>query len=749
MKIVLNILIFFSTFFIYSQSYIKGTTFFVDNLGEKKPLAGVNILWENTSEGTLSDINGDFKILSSNFSNNLVFKFLGYKDQIIQYKNQSNLIIVMIEDENILDEVVVDKKRKTIQKSYFKTQNITNVSSEELLKAACCNISESFETNPSIDVNYSNAITGTKQVKMLGLESPYLLITEENIPMIRGASQVYGLSFIPGTWVESMQITKGTGSVTNGFESISGQINVELKKPYTDSPFYVNIYSNNMGRNEINLHNNKTLNDKLSTGVYLHANKNNHIIDNNNDGFLDHPLSNATNFFNRWQYINPSKGTVGFFGYRFMNDKKEVGENTKNVVFIRDPWRGEIQTKRFDTNFKFGYVNPNIPYQSIGFQMAFSNHDQNSFFGKRKYEIDHKSFYSSMIYNSIIGSTLNKIKLGFNLSYDDYNEVYDPTIIATNQWKSVESDRIDKSFGGFFEYSYDSLDKISLVAGVRYDFHNNLGNFFTPRLHLRYQPFEKTVFRLSAGTGRKPSNIISENQNVFATGRELVIPKSSGKFYGLDPEKAINYGLSFRQGFYINNREGDITFDYYVTDFDNQVIVDWETQGKLSFYNLNGKSYAKSFQVDFEYEISDNILLKSTFKNFDVKKQYKSGFLQNPLTPKNRFFTNIEASTIEKENGSKWKFDLTYNWVGKQRLPKHELSIIKSEYSPNYSLVNSQITRVFSNKFEMYLGGENIGSYKQEKPVLGGYPFGTDFDTSLVYAPIHGSLIYLGLRFNN
>ena len=749
MKIVLNILIFFSTFFIYSQSYIKGTTFFVDNLGEKKPLAGVNILWENTSEGTLSDINGDFKILSSNFSNNLVFKFLGYKDQIIQYKNQSNLIIVMIEDENILDEVVVDKKRKTIQKSYFKTQNITNVSSEELLKAACCNISESFETNPSIDVNYSNAITGTKQVKMLGLESPYLLITEENIPMIRGASQVYGLSFIPGTWVESMQITKGTGSVTNGFESISGQINVELKKPYTDSPFYVNIYSNNMGRNEINLHNNKTLNDKLSTGVYLHANKNNHIIDNNNDGFLDHPLSNATNFFNRWQYINPSKGTVGFFGYRFMNDKKEVGENTKNVVFIRDPWRGEIQTKRFDTNFKFGYVNPNIPYQSIGFQMAFSNHDQNSFFGERKYEIDHKSFYSSMIYNSIIGSTLNKIKLGFNLSYDDYNEVYDPTIIATNQWKSVESDRIDKSFGGFFEYSYDSLDKISLVAGVRYDFHNNLGNFFTPRLHLRYQPFEKTVFRLSGGTGRKPSNIISENQNVFATGRELVIPKSSGKFYGLDPEKAINYGLSFRQGFYINNREGDITFDYYVTDFENQVIVDWETQGKLSFYNLNGKSYAKSFQVDFEYEISDNILLKSTFKNFDVKKQYKSGFLQNPLTPKNRFFTNIEASTIEKENGSKWKFDLTYNWVGKQRLPKHELSIIKSEYSPNYSLVNSQITRVFSNKFEMYLGGENIGSYKQEKPVLGGYPFRTDFDTSLVYAPIHGSLIYLGLRFNN
>ena len=274
MKLLINLIVFFISFMTFSQNHIEGNVTYINEFGEKQPLDGVSIFWEDTSTGTLSNINGDFKILKSNFSNNLVFKFLGFKDQIIQFKDQSTLSVIMVENENILEEVVVDKKRKTIQKSYFKTQNITNVSSEELLKAACCNISESFETNPSIDVNYSNAITGTKQVKMLGLESPYLLITEENIPMIRGASQVYGLSFIPGTWVESMQITKGTGSVTNGFESISGQINVELKKPYTDSPLYVNIYSNNMGRNEINLHSNKNLNDKLSTGVYLHANKN-------------------------------------------------------------------------------------------------------------------------------------------------------------------------------------------------------------------------------------------------------------------------------------------------------------------------------------------------------------------------------------------------------------------------------------------------------------------------------------------
>ena len=725
----------------FSQNYIEGVISYENESGEIIPFPGVTVFWENTTVGTLTNIDGNYKLLNSSVSNKLVFKFLGYKEQIIDVSNKKFYNVTMMKDENVLDEVVVNKKRKTIQKSYFKTQNIINVSSEELLKAACCNISESFETNPSIDVSYSNAITGVKQVKMLGLESPYLLITEENIPMIRGASQVYGLSFIPGTWVESMQITKGAGSVVNGFESISGQINVELKKPYSDTPFFVNVYSNNMGRNEVNIHGNKIINEKLSTGLYLHANKNTSINDKNNDGFLDNPTSNAFNIFNRWQYINTQKGTVSFLGIRYMNDDKVIGENTEDVVFIRNPWKGEINTNRFDSNFKFGYVNPSIPYQSLGFQMAYSNHDQDSFFGIRNYNINQNSFYSSLIYNSILGSTLNKIKFGLNYSYDDFDEIVDK--------KNVFYNRIDKSIGGFFEYSYDSVDAVSLVAGIRYDIHNNLGSFFTPRFHLRYQPFEKSVLRLSAGTGRKSSNIFSENQNIFTSGRQIKISNEFGNFYGLDPEKAINYGLSFRQGFFINNREGDITFDYYVTDFDNQIVVDWETQGELSFYNLNGKSFSKSLQIDLEYQIIDNVLIKSTFKNFDVKKQYDSGFKQNPLTPKNRFFTNIEASTNEKENGSKWKFDFTYNWIGKQRLPSHTEFIDFEGYSPNYSLVNSQITRVFSNKFEMYVGGENIGGYTQSNPIVGGYPFGTDFDTSIVYAPIHGALFYVGLRFNN
>ena len=738
MKFKLLFFLFFLVLKSYSQEYLTGNISYLNEENKSISLEGVSIYWLDSSVGVVSDENGFYSIPLQESKNKLVFKMLGFNDDLIEIITLKKYNHVMIESSSKLDEVIISKRQKTIQKSYFKTQNITNVSSDELLKAACCNISESFETNPSIDVNYSNAVTGVKQVKMLGLESPYLLITEENIPMIRGASQVYGLSFIPGTWVESMQITKGSGSVVNGFESISGQINVELKKPYSDSPFFVNVYSNNMGRNEINIHGNKIINDKLSTGLYLHANKNSSINDKNNDGFLDNPTSDAFNLFNRWQYINTEKGLVSFLGVRFMKDEKIIGENTQDMVFIRDPWRGEINTNRFDSNFKFGYVNPSIPYQSIGFQMAYSNHDQDSFFGIRNYNINQSSFYSSLIYNTILGSTLNKIKFGFNYSYDDFDEVVDK--------KNIFYSRIDKSFGGFFEYSYDSMDAVSLVAGIRYDVHNNLGDFFTPRLHMRYQPFEKSVMRFSVGTGRKSSNIFSENQNIFATGRDIQILNKSGKFYGLDSEKAINYGFSFRQGFFINNREGDITFDYYVTDFKNQVVIDWETQGELSFYNLNGKSFAKSLQIDFEYQISDNILIKSTFKNFDVKKQYVSGFKQNPLTPKNRFFTNIEASTNERENGSKWKFDLTYNWIGTQRLTSHTELVDFGGYSPSYSLLNSQITREFSNKLEVYIGGENIGGYTQSNPIIGGDPFGADFDTSLIYAPIHGALFYLGLR---
>ena len=741
MKIKFILFVFFICFNSYSQELLTGKVSFLNKDNQVILVEGVSVYWKDSSIGVISDKTGNYSIPFSKDSNILVFKMLGFKQESITIEDMKTYNHTLIEQSDQLDEVVVSKRKKSIQKSYFKTQNIVNVSSEELLKAACCNVSESFETNPSIDVNYSNAITGVKQVRMLGLESPYLLITEENIPMVRGASQVFGLSFIPGPWVESMQITKGTGSVVNGFESISGQINIELQKPMVDEPIFINVFRSNMGRNEMNFHLNRNINNKISTKFFLHADNNNSIHDNNSDGFLDHPNYKGINFFNRWQYINLEKGVVSFLGLRYMKEDKNAGEDVANLKLKRMPWLSEINTQRFDSNFKFGYVNPNIPYQSIGFQMAYSSHEQNSFFGNRNYNINQDSFYSSFLYNSILGNTMNKFKAGLNFSYDDFEELVD--------FENKKYNRIDKSIGGFFEYSYDNLDKLSLVAGLRYDIHNNIGSFFTPRFHLRFQPLDKSVFRFSIGSGRKSSNIFSENQGVFSSGRNIkILAKTArGKFYGLNPEKAWNYGISFRQGFALNNQEGDVTIDYYITDFQNQIIVDFEKQGELQFYNLEGKSFAKSFQIEIDYSINNNINLKSAFKNYDVKKQYNSGFKQNPLTPKNRFFINLDYSSNPNENNAQWRFDFTYNWIGKQRLPLHSGQSLLKGYSPSYVLMNTQLTRVFSEKFDIYLGAENLGSYTQNNPILGNNnPFGTNFDSTLIYAPINGAMIYLGLR---
>ena len=739
MKIKYFLLIFCISISSYSQEFLTGTVSYINDNNKPVNLEGVSIYWLDSSVGVVSDQNGFYSIPFEKSINKLVFKILGFQDDIVVINGEKQYDHIMTEDLAELDEVILSKRKNTIQKSYFKTQNIVNVSSDELLKAACCNVSESFETNPSIDVSFSNAITGVKQVKMLGLESPYLLITEENIPMVRGASQVFGLSFIPGSWVESMQITKGSGSVVNGFESISGQINIELIKPVDNAPIFINVFRSKIGRNEFNFHLNSNINSKFNSILFVHADNNTTIHDTNNDGFLDHPTFKGFNFFNRYQYTDLEKGVVSFLGFKYMKNDKEAGEDVANLKLERLAWISEINTERFDTNFKLGYVNPNIPYQSIGFQMAYSNHIQNSYFGLRNYDIKQNSFYSSFLYNSIISNTMNKFKAGLNFSFDDYNEIVDISKINYN--------RIDKSLGAFFEYSYDNLEKISLVAGLRYDIHNNLGSFLTPRFHLRYNPFEKSVFRFSIGSGRKASNIFSENQEIFSTGRTIKIKNDKGNFYGLNPEKATNYGISFRQGFVLNKQDGDITIDYYVTDFENQIVVDWEKQGELSFYNLEGKSYAKSFQIEMDYSISNNVKIKSAFKNYNVKKQYNSGFKQNPLTPKNRFFTNLDFSSNLTENGKQWKFDFTYNWIGQQRLPIHSDQSLLNGLSPSYTLLNTQLTRVFSEKFEIYIGGENIGSYTQKTPILDSKnPFGANFDSTLVYAPIMAPMLYAGIR---
>ena len=648
-------------------------------------------------------------------------------------------------NEEKLNEVKVVKKRKGIQKSFTVTGNTTIVTSKELLKAACCNLAESFETNPSIDVNFSDALTGTKQIKMLGLTSPYLMITEENVPSVRGASQAYGLSFTPGTWVESIQITKGAGSVVNGYESISGQINTELIKPINDIPFFLNAYGSTDSRFELNTHFNTKISDKWSSSLFLHGNTRVAKTDMNDDGFLDNPLAKQINILNRYQYYNAQKGWVSFINFRYMNDKKQTGEldfDSKKDKGTTNYWGSEINTERLDVATKVGYVFPDMPYQSIGFQNAFDSHNQHSYFGLNQYNIKQSSYYSNLIFNSIINNTMNKFATGLNFTYDKYQE-----FVNVNDYS-----RIDNSVGAFFEYTYDYGDDFSVILGGRIDNHNRLGTFVTPRLHMRYNPWDKGVLRFSAGRGKRSANIFAENQPLFASSRTFEILNSNGKIYGLNPEIAWNYGLSFSQKFSFLGKSADVGFDLYRTDFQNQAIVDvMQSPQEVLFYNLDGKSYANSLQVEFNYEILNHLNLRSAYKFYDIQTDYLSGRYQKALQAKHRFFGNIEYETPVGEKGQQWKFDYTLNWIGQQQLPttaSNQEQDRLPEFSKSYSLMNAQITKIFSPTFEVYVGGENIGNYTQEKAILGSEnPFGPNFDASIVYAPVFGQMYYAGLRF--
>lgn len=730
---------------LFSQNYEKGQVF--DENSE--PMVGVNVYWNGTTIGVSTDEEGNFVIKKTDHTNTLVFSYIGYKTQTINTLSGS-VAKVQMQPENNLEEVVVTHTRAATVRAKYQVADVQIMSSKELLKAACCNLSESFSTNPSIDVNFSDAVTGNKQIKMLGLTSPYILMAEENIPAIRGASQAYGLSFVPGTWIESIQITKGAGSVINGYESISGQINYEILKPANDIPFYLNLYGSQDSRYELNAHVNQKFSDKWSTTLFAHGNVRQVKSDHNHDGFIDNPLGNQINILNRWQYTDSQKGWVGFLNVNYMKDERQAGEmnfNPKTDKFTTNAWGSEINSERISIANKIGYVFPEMSHKSIGFQNSFQSHKQNSYFGLNQYDIHQKGFYSNLIYNSIIGNMKNKFATGINFVYDDFNELLNSNLTA-------DFSRVDKSIGAFFEYTYDNLDNFSLVAGIRADSHNNLGNFITPRLHLRYNPWKDAVLRASAGRGKRAANIFAENQQLFASSRRFEIINNGGKLYGLNPEIAWNYGGSFLQSFRIFNKNAEIAIDFYRTHFENQAVVDLDySPQQVVFYDLEGKSFANSFQAEFSISPLQGLDFKTAYKYYDVQTQFRSGQLEKSLTPKHRFFANLAYETEENhdKNHSKWKFDFTYNWLGKQRLPSTESNPAPyqmGDYAPAFAVMNAQITKVFSHNFEMYVGGENIGNYKQEHGILASNdPFGTYFDSTMLYAPAFGQMYYAGLRF--
>jgi len=720
----------------YSQDVVEGKILYIEN-NKEISVQGATIKWLNTDRGTISNEKGLFKLENSLNKEFIEISFLGFKtDTVLVKKDKIINHFLTVSDENSLNEVTVSKRRNSMQRTYLMPQNIIKISEDELLKAACCNLSESFETNPSVDVNHSDAITGTKQIEMLGLKSPYILITEENIPMVRGASQTFGLGFTPGTWIESIQVTKGMGSVTNGYESIVGQINTEIKKPYTDMPFFFNLFNSIDGRFEANAHIRSKVSEKMHNTLFIHYNDRKRANDKNGDQFLDKPIQDQLNLLSKWQYTDTAKGLVSFLNIRYLDDFKKIGSiNFNEKEDLSSFWGGKIFTNRFDSSFKLGYVNPEIPYQSLGFQLAYNFHDQEAYYGLNDYNISQKSLFVNLIYNSILFNSKNKIKAGLNFSSDDYSEY----VFKSN------IDRIDSSFGGFFEYSFDNFIDFNLIFGLRYDIHNNLGSFFTPRLHFRYLLNDNFSVKGSFGTGRKIANIFAENQGIFLNNRKNINKNFSDNLYGVGPEKATNLGFSLDHKVFLFGGQGNLIFDFYKTIFDNRVIIDFETFGEFNFYNSSfGKSKSDNYQLEFLFS-KNNWNITAAYKKYDVKSYYKSGLKEKPLQPRNIIFFNygIESNKINDKN---WKFNITYNRLGKQRLMDNPRD--NNEFVNPHFTIMSQITRVFSKNLDVYVGGENINNYKQESPIImANNPFDPNFDASIVHGPIFGSTYYVGLRY--
>jgi outer membrane receptor for ferrienterochelin and colicins len=710
-----------------------------DAKGKLSALSGALIAAPQSGQAVNSESDGSFTLTIPENVNKLIISYVGYEGDTVTLSPSKNEVEVVLQAPRKLDEVVISRKRKSMEISLIDPMKTERIGAKELMKAACCNLSESFETTPSVDVAFTDAVSGYKQIQMLGLAGPYTLITRENIPDVRGLASVTGLTFTPGTFIEGMQLSKGTGSVVNGYESVAGQINVELIKPFEEesNKWMFNLYQNTQGRSEGNVVFNHRLNEEVSTNLMLHGRSQWMKIDQNGDGFMDQPLGEQFVGINRWYYFSPKGLEIqgGVKGTYVTNTGGQLDykENTEQIV--GNPWGFELNTQRLEAWTKIGKVFKR-PATSMGLQLAGVFHNQDALYGTRSYDATQKTMYANLIYQSIIGNTNHVIKGGLSNLIDNYDE----------QVLGKTFRRTEVVPGAFAEYAYNSK-KVNVVAGLRGDYHNLYGAFATPRLHVRYAPWEKTAIRASVGRAQRTANIIAENMGYLASNRNfLIYGDSTNKAYGLNPEVAWNSGVNLTQKFMLDYRDGAISFDYYYTNFTNQVVIDVEDPHLVRFYNLNGQSFAHSFQGQFDYEVIHNLDVRLAYRYYDVKTDYTGTLKTRPLVAAHRAFVNLAYETRNR-----FKFDYTLHWTGAKRVPvlhhSHASEVVNG-YSPSFFQMNAQVSKSFGDNFEIYVGGENLTNYMQHDAIIGSdAPFATGFDASMAWGPVMGRNIYAGLRY--
>lgn len=698
--------------------------------GKKQALAGALLKAGETT--VVTDSLGKATWVWTDTTVQLMVTAKGYTNDSLLYESGRTHYYAMLFPVKALEEVDIVTRNYDTKMDLFKTIKVETIGSNELKKAACCNLAESFESNASVDVVYTDAVSGARTIQMLGLSGLYAPIQIENVPYTRGLSANFGMSYIPGTWLQGIQITKGVGSVVNGFESMSGIINIELLKPEAEKTedLFVNVYGSTMGRAEANVHLNKKFNKKWSTLLLVHGNGNFLENDMNHDGFRDNPLSKQVNVLNRWKHQGEKTEQV-LVMQSLVDDK--LGGQLGATANIDDQslYGVSIRSQMHQVYFKNGFLFPKKKMESLGLIGSFRYQQNLSHFGARIFNAEQKSGYFNSIYHNYVGNTFNTVKAGLSFIFDE-----------THMFTGLDTTMTEYIPGAFVEYSYDRDKIFSLLIGNRVDYHNQFGWQYTPRIHVKYQFTENSSLRALAGTGFRTSKTIMENMSALTSSRIILVEP------GLLPERSFNTGISFTQEFKVKQHDWMLSLDYYYTQFMNQVVVDYDRNVReLNIYNLTGQSYAHSFQAELDMALSKMWQLRVAYKYYDVKQTVNNQLEQKAFVAPNRIMANLSFKTPNKI----WKVDLINNWIAASRIPRTDGNpepYRMNTRGENLLISHLQVTKLF-RKFEAYAGVENLLNQTQHDAVLAaGDPFGPYFDAGLVWGPLNGRVIYVGLRLS-
>lgn len=720
-----------------------------DNTGE--PIPGANIFWLNApGNGVTTKPDGQFSITKGSKNRQLVVSFIGFENDTVTVNRKDEELHIVLRDGLELEEVNVVGRKMGTMKLRGSVMNEDMISGAELCRAACCNLGESFTTNPSVDVSYSDAATGAKQIKLLGLSGTYVQMLTENIPNYRGAAAPYGLGYVPGPWMNSIQVSKGTSSVKNGYEALTGQINVEFKKPNAEEADWVsaNLFASTASRYEANADASIKLSPKWSTMLLAHYENETKEHDANDDGFADTPCVKQYHLFNRWTYM--SDGYVFIGGVRVLNEDRSGGQvNHKLTDHNADPYRISILTDRYEAFAKNAFIFNKEKNTNLALILSGTLHNQDAMYGLKFYDVDQQNAYASLMFETEF-TPMHSLSAGLSYNYDGFDQRYrlvnrqpDPTMNTSGDEAIPQTaDDRESVAGAYAQYTFNWNDKLTFMAGVRGDHSSLYGFFVTPRTHIKYAPNEYINFRASAGKGYRTNHILAENNYLLASSRRVLITDRP------DQEEAWNYGASVSTYLPVCGKTLNVNAEFYYTDFLKQVVVDMDTNPhEVAFTNLNGRSYSKVFQVEASYPFFTGFTLTAAYRMTDAKTTYNGELLEKPLTSKYKGLLTASYQT----NMGIWQFDATLQLNGGGRMPKPNTEPGEPTWDARYKgfeQVSAQVTRFFRN-WSVYIGGENLTGFKQKNPIVdAATPWGNSFDSTMVWGPVHGAKGYIGVRWN-